>query len=425
MAISSSFYSALSGMDSNGVAMQVIADNISNTHTSGFKSGTVHFEDVLGMSLEGIAGTSRLGVGAKVSSMNPSFTQGTLMTTGVGTDVAINGRGFFIVEDSDGSEQFYTRNGHFYLDKDGYFVNPQDHRVQGYLYDATGTVLIESLSDIQIDRAVMVAPSVTAEVEMSLNLDSSETATTWSILDAGGTSHYSTAISIYDTLGQSHTIQVYYTKNDINAWEWNATIDGSDVDGGVAGTPELYGTGTIDFDADGQLTTTMPVDFYTVGGGAGAITFANGIDASDVEIDLTGSTQYGAASAIQLISQDGYAAGTISGISITSEGTIVGHYTNGVVRNIAQLALADFPNLYGLERAGAMLFKSTTNSGDPLVNKPGVGGMGTVSPSMLEESNVDLAAEFIKMIITQRAYQANSKIISTTDEMLAQLINIK
>jgi len=138
-----------------------------------------------------------------------------------------------------------------------------------------------------------------------------------------------------------------------------------------------------------------------------------------------GTTQFGAPSAVQSLDQDGYSAGTISGISVTSEGNIVGNYTNGEVRNIARLALADFPSLYGLERAGSLLFRSTPDSGDPLINKPGEGGMGDLSASMLEESNVDLAAEFIKMIITQRAYQANSKIISTTDEMLAQLISIK
>ena len=190
----------------------------------------------------------------------------------------------------------------------------------------------------------MVPPQATGEVEMVLNLDSNSSTNTWDIRDPGGTSHYSTAVTIYDTLGQSHTIQIYFTKNDAQSWEWNATIDGSDVEGGTPGTPVLYGSGTIAFDTSGQITTAMPVDFYTE-----SITFANGIDASEIDLDLTGTTQYGSASSIQSITQDGYAAGTISGITITPEGTIVGHYTNGVVKNIAQLALADFANLYGLE----------------------------------------------------------------------------
>jgi flagellar hook protein FlgE len=420
MSITSSFYSALSGMDSNGIAMQVVADNISNSNTVGFKASTVHFEDILGMSLEGISGVSRLGVGANVSTMAASFTQGTLTTTGVGTDVALNGKGFFIVEDSNSEEQFYTRAGNFHVDSNGYLINANALRVQGYLYDETGTNLIETLADIRMDQTDMIAPAVTSEVQMALNLDSEAAVETFNITDPGTTSNYSTALTIYDNLGQAHTITVYFSKSAQQNWNWNAVIDGSDVSGGTAGIPQLFGTGAIQFDTSGLLSTTMPVNFYT-----GSITFANGIAAAAQTVDFTGATQYGTPSAVQSIHQDGYAAGNISGIAINQDGNVVGHYTNGVVRNIARLALADFPSVYGLERGGSMLFKATTDSGDPLINKPGEGGMADISASMLEESNVDLAAEFIKMIITQRAYQANSKIITTTDEMLAQLINIK
>jgi flagellar hook protein FlgE len=164
----------------------------------------------------------------------------------------------------------------------------------------------------------------------------------------------------------------------------------------------------------------MPANFYT-----GAVTYANGIAASASTIDFTGTTQYGSASSVQSIVQNGYGAGMISGITINSEGTIVGSYTNGTIKNIAQLVLAHFPNLNGLDRKGSMLYEATMTSGEPLLNRPGVGGMGGVNAGMLEESNIDLAAEFIKMIITQRGYQANSKVISTTDEMFAQLLSIK
>jgi len=420
MSITSSFYSALSGMDSNSVAMQVISDNISNVNTVGFKGSSVQFEDLLGMSLEGISGVTRVGVGAKVSSMACSFTQGTLETTGVGTDLAINGKGFFIAKNTTTNEDFYTRAGSFHLDKDGYFVNANGLRVQGYLYDPTGTNLIESLSDIVVDQTNMIAPAATSNVQMVLNLNSAETPTTFSIADPGGTSHYSTALPVYDSLGQTHTVTVYFTQTAAQTWSWNALIDGADVSGGTAGTPQLFGTGTIAFNSSGALTTAMPVALYT-----GAITYSDGVAASAVSADFTGTTQYGAPSAIQSLLQNGYGAGTISGISITNEGNIVGNYTNGQVKNIARLALADFPSLYGLERAGSLLFRSMPDSGDPLINKAGEGGVGNISASMLEESNVDLAGEFIKMIITQRAYQADSKIITTTDEMLAQLINIK
>ena len=420
MSLTSSFYSALSGMDSNSVAMQVISDNISNVNTVGFKGSRVQFEDILGMSLEGVSGVSRLGVGASVSSMACSFTQGTLETTGVGTDLAINGQGFFIVENATTEDRYYTRAGAFHLDKDGYLVNANGLRVQGYLYDATGTSLIESLADIVVDQTTMIPPAVTSEVNTVLNLNSAETATTFNIGDPGGTSHYSTALPVYDSLGQAHSVTIYFTNTAPQTWAWNALIDGSEVSGGTAGTPRLFGTGTIAFNTAGQLTTAMPVSLYT-----GAITYSNGVAASAVTVDFTGTSQYGAPSAVQSLTQDGFSSGTISGISITSEGNIVGNYTNGEIRNIARLALADFPSVYGLERAGSLLFRAMPDSGDPLINKPGEGGMGDISASMLEESNVDLAGEFIKMIITQRAYQANSKIITTTDEMLAQLISIK
>lgn len=420
MSIASSFYSALSGLNSQATAMQVIGDNIANLSTTGFKGSSVYFEDVLGQSLSTIAGTDPTGVGAKISSVDGNFTQGTLMTTNIDTDLAVNGKGFFVVEEQLSLEKLYTRSGHFFIDEDGYYVNTSGLRVQGYLYDSTGTNMVETLGDIYVDQASMVPPRVTSELAMVLNLDPTETATTWDIADPGGTSHYATALRVYDTLGQGHSIQVYFTKTGTQAWSWNATIDGSDVSGGTPGTPVLYGTGTLAFDTSGVLTTAMPVNFYT-----GAVTYANGIAASASTVDFTNTSQYGAASSVQSITQDGYGAGMISGITINEEGTIVGSYTNGALKNIAQLVLAQFANLNGLDRKGAMLYAASGTSGEPLYNMPGVGGMGNISSGMLEESNIDLAAEFIKMIITQRGYQANSKVISTTDEMFAQLLSMK
>lgn len=420
MSITSSFYSGLSGLDTHATAMQVIGDNIANLHTTGFKSSNVHFEDVLGVSLTGVSGGNQTGAGAKISTVDAEFIQGSLMTTNVSTDVAINGKGFFIVQDPMTSELFYTRAGHFSLDNQGYYVNTLGYQVQGYLYDSTGTSLIETLSDIQINQNSMIPPNVTTEVNMVLNLDASVSPLTWDITNPGNTSHFSTALNIYDSLGQSHQIRVYFTKIADQTWEWNAVIDGADVQGGAPGVLESYGTGTLEFDTSGSLTTDMPVDFYTEN-----ITFANGLSATASTIDFTDTTQYGSATAIQVLNQNGYAAGTVSGVSIDEEGNIIANYTNGTRRRIARLALADFPNLNGLLRKGATLYQATTTSGDPLYNKPGVGGMGNISASMLEESNVDMAAEFIKMIIIQRGYQANTKVITTTDEMLAQLINIR
>ncbi len=420
MSITSSFYSGLSGLDTHATAMQVIGDNIANLHTTGFKGSSAHFEDVLGVSLSGVTGSNQTGAGSKVSTVDINFIQGSLETTDVATDIAINGKGFFVVTDPITREEFYTRAGHFNIDNQGYYVNNLGYRVQGYLYDSTGTNLIETLSDIRIHQNNMIPPNVTSEIEMVLNLDASETALTWDIDDPSSSSQFSTAITIFDTIGQSHQIEVYFTKTDDQTWQWHAVIDGSDVQGGTSGVYELYGEGEIEFDESGELSTSMPVDFYTE-----SITFANGLTPPSTTVDFTGTTQYGSASSIQRLYQDGYAAGNVSGIAIDEEGNIMANYTNGIRKNIARLAIADFPNLNGLIRKGGNIFQATTRSGDPLYNKPGVGGMGNICSSMLEESNVDMAAEFIKMIIIQRGYQANTKVITTTDDMLAQLINIR
>jgi len=420
MSITSSFYSALSGLDAHSIAMQVIGDNIANNHTTGFKSSTAHFEDILGQSLTGVSGSNQTGAGTKVSTVDLDFYQGSFATTNVSTDVAVNGKGFFVVEDSTSDEKFYTRAGHFILDNQGYYVNTQGFRVQGYLYDNTGENLIETLADIQINQNEMIEPKVTSDVEVMVNLDAAESVKTWDPDDAATSCNFSTALNIFDTLGQSHQVQLYFVKTDSQEWEWHAMVDGSDVEGGTAGELEEYGTGTIEFDTSGELTTAMPVTFYT-----GSFVFANGLTPSATELDFTGTTQYGSESAIQSIVQDGYAPGMVSGMGIDEDGNIIATYTNGTVKNIARLALADFTNINELSRKGSTLYQSTTSSEEALYNKPGVGGMGTVTSSMLEESNVDLAAEFIRMIIVQRGYQANSKVISATDEMLAQLMNIR
>ncbi len=420
MSITSSFYSGLSGLDNHATAMQVVGDNLANVKTTGFKSNSAHFEDVLGVSLTGVSGGNQTGAGTEISSVDANFIQGSLETTGVGTDVAINGKGLFSLKDPNSDELFYTRAGHFIFDNLGYYVNTQGFKVQGYLYDSNGTNLIENLADIQINQNSMIPPKVSSLINMVLNLDASEGTKVWDPTNPSGTASFSTALTIFDSLGQSHQVQVYFTKTADQTWDWHAMIDGGDTQGGTPGTFVDYGTGTINFDAQGQLTTVMPVNFYT-----GAITFANGATPPATQVDFTTTTQYGSASAIQKLTQDGYSAGSISGVSVDGEGNLVASYTNGTRKKIARLALADFPNLNGLARKGGTLYRATTTSGDPLYNKPGVGGMGEVSASMLEESNVDMAAEFIKMIVIQRGYQANTKVITTTDDMLNQLINMR
>ena len=430
MSITGSFYTALSGLSTHGTAMSVAADNIANINTTGFKNSAAEFQDILGVSLTGLSGGNQTGAGTSIQSVDVSYTQGTFESTEVSTDVAINGKGFFAVQDPSTNERFYTRAGHFYFDNQGYYVNSQGNRVQGFLYDNTGTILIESLSDIRINQNSMIAPQVTTQAEMVLTLDSSATPPTggWDITNPPGSSNYTTPVTIYDTLGQDHGVQVFFTNVSTVAnprtWEWHAVIDGGDVQGGTSGVYQLFGQGTLVFNASGALTSpAAAVAFHDET--ANPITYANSVVGTNSTVDWTSTTQYGSTSAIQSINQNGYAPGTASNMSIDSQGNLTANYTNGQTNRVARLALANFPNIKGLQRKGATLYAETVQSGQPLINRPSEGGMGSVSSSMLEESNVDLAGEIIKMIVIQRGYQANSKVISTTDEMLNTLINIR
>jgi flagellar hook protein FlgE len=430
MSITGSFYTGLSGLSTHGTAMSVVGDNISNINTTGFKNSSPEFQDILGLSLSGVQGSNQTGAGANVQSIDVNYIQGTFETTEVSTDLAINGRGFFVVKDPSTNELSYTRAGHYHFDNQGYYVNSLENRVQGFLYNDTGTILIESLADIQINQNSMIPPQVTTTGEMILNLDASATPPTggWDITDPTGSSNYSSPITIYDTLGQDHVIQVFFTNVSTalnpRMWEWHGVIDGGDVQGGTSGVYELFGGGTLVFDANGFMTSpAAAVAFHDQA--TNPITYLNGVDATDSTMDFTDTTQYGSVSAIQSINQNGYAPGTASSIAIDDQGNVTANYTNGQVKKIARLALVNFPNINGLQRKGSTLYVETVQSGQPLINKPGEGGMGTISSSMLEESNVDLAGEIIKMIVIQRGYQANSKVISTTDEMLNTLINIR
>ena len=433
MSITGSFYTGLSGLSTHGTAMSVIGDNISNINTTGYKNSSPEFEDILGQSLSGVQGSNQTGAGTNVQSIDVNYVQGTFETTEVSTDVAINGRGFFVVEDPSTNEQYYTRAGHYHFDNEGYYTNGEGKRVQGFLYDSTGTNLIESLADIQINQNSMISPQVTTTAEMILNLDSSAPTLAWNIANPNGTSNFSSPITVYDSLGQSHVIQVHFTNISTVAnprrWEWHAIIANSDTSTGGTGY-SLFGQGVtvsstlLEFNTSGVLTSpAAAITFHDQT--ANPITYADGVPATNSTIDFRGTTEYGSVSAVQSINQNGYSPGSASAIAIDDEGNLTANYTNGQVKRIARLALANFPNINGLQRRGSTLYSETVASGQPLINKPGTGGMGTISSSMLEESNVDLAGEIIKMIVIQRGYEANSKVISTTDAMLNTLLNIR
>ncbi|MEW6417088.1 MAG: flagellar hook protein FlgE [Nitrospirota bacterium] len=424
-----SLYTAISGLNVNGTSLSVIGDNIANMNTVGFKGSRVSFADVLA----GVAGSSQIGRGVLISSVSPLFTQGSFETTASALDIAIDGDGFFIV--NEGSARYYTRAGQFDLDKDGNIVNPDGLILQGYSADAAGNITGE-VGNLTVATS-QSPPNATSNVEMAVNLDAAaEILADPFTLDGNGDGtsddpanyNFSTTITIYDSQGGDHQVTLYFVKTGDNAWEVHYVHeDPTDpallVD---AGTQSLTfdengalvddGSGTaISFDFGATVTTPQDVTF-NYGTGTGETPAGNGLD---------GTTQFASDFAVINLSQDGYAAGSLKNLTISEDGIITGVFTNGQTRAIGQVALAKFIAPTGLTKLGRNLYAESFDSGEPIVGTANTSGLGRVLSNTLELSNVDLAEEFVRMISAQRGFQANSRIITTTDEMLQELVNLK
>lgn len=433
-------YSGVSGLRAEGEALGVVGDNIANVNTVGFKSQRAIFQDVLGHSI--LAGTASAlpGGGVRVGSIQQMFTQGSITNTGVSTDIALNGDGFFVVNGTvDGiSGNFYTRAGQMTIDRDGYIVNPQGLDVQGYAANTDGT-LQAATSSLRVPTSSL-APKTTQNVTVTANLDADLTrapifdtaatppAAAWDPQNPSKTANFSTSVTVYDSLGNSHTLDVYFRKTAANTYDYHALVDGQDLATPTTGNSEV-GTGTLTFNTDGALqtfaeTTPIAVDFAgATAGQAVSLNFGKAID--DGGTGLDGTTQFSAVSAVSAQSQDGYASGEFSGVAIDGTGMVQGLYTNGQKIAIGQLAVAKFRSNDGLGRAGQNLWIETRDSGTAAMGAAGSGGRASVSAGALESSNVDLAEEFVGLIQHQRSFSANSKTITTADEMLQELINIK
>ena len=424
----SAMNSGVSGLRAESEAISVVGDNIANVNTTGFKSQRVIFQDVLGHSI--LAGTASAlpGSGVKVGDIQQLFTQGSLSNTGVATDLALSGDGFFTVKGAvDGLVgNFYTRAGTFNIDKDGFMVNPSGLQVQGYMANPDGT-FEASISSLKVPTAALPAHA-TENATVVANLDASEAvpATAWDVLDPANTSNFSTTLTMYDSLGAGHTVDVYFEKTAAGAWNWHGVTDGADV-GGTAGVNTEIATGTLTFDNTGKLTGVT-------GNTAVAVTFTNAaaqtIDfnfgtPSPAGTGLDGITQFASPENVSSQSQDGYSSGDFSGVAVDGQGVVTGLYTNGQQLAVGQLAIAKFRSNDGLGRAGQNLWIETRDSGTAAFGTAGSGGRGAVSAGALEGSNVDLAEEFVGLIQHQRSFSANSKTITTADEMLQELINIK
>lgn len=417
MGIFSALFAGVNGINSNGNVISVIGDNISNVNTVGFKSSRAEFEDIL-------AGGG-IGLGSRVSNVSNDFGQGGFESTSSVTDLAIDGEGFFVVKNPDDGSTSYSRAGQFTLDKQGYVVNSDGLRLQGFTVE-NGQVT-SNISEIQLS-STPTSPAATGNVDTVINLNSNETSpAAFDTTSPVTTSNFSAGITVYDSIGNDHLVTVYFRKSGTNAWEWHALVDGGDVTTPSTGVNVEEAAGTLLFNTSGALlsSTVTTNDFDFLGATQDqSIMFDFGTSIADSGTGLTGVTQFGSANSITNIAQDGYASGALKSIDISSEGLISGNYTNGTTLELGQIVVASFNNEVGLQRVGGNRYIETLESGEAIVGTPGSSGKGTIVSSTLEQSNVDLAAELIKMVIIQRGFQANSRTISTVNDLLAQLVTL-
>lgn len=425
MTLQSSMFSGISGLSAAGTAMSVIGNNIANANTIGFKSGRALFADLVSAKAAGVSNnSSQIGRGVRPSTVDNIFSQGTFENTESNTDLAIEGDGFFIARQAGNAANFYTRAGGFKFDEDGYLVNPTGMRVQGFALDADGNTTGD-ITDIQVATALNATPVASDEVTLEANLNAD--AIVGPVFDETTpttTSNFAISSTVFDSLGASHVLTTYFTKTAANAWDANVCVD--DAEFGVvppANALQIVGTQAMTFNPDGSLLTpAAPGTFTTT---AAALTWGNG-SAQDQQLTYTiaDMTQYANISNVSSQQVNGNGAGSLAGLSIDNDGNVIVTHTTGQPTAEFRLALARFQNPHGLAKQGDNMYSSTDNSGNPIIGTPG-SGVGKIFTFSLEQSNVDLAQEFVRMITTQRTFQANSRIITTTDEMLAELINLK
>lgn len=416
-----SFSAGLSGLNANGVYLSVIGNNLANINTVGFKSSSVTFQDLVSQTVGGSsANPMQVGLGVTTGAISPVFSQGAIENTREATNVAIQGSGFFVVRGADGNS--YTRAGNFTFNSDGKLVTPDGQFVQGYttVNPATGSIVTTGQpGDIAVPPGVLRAPQATTTFRTQTNLDAG----------AAAASTFTTAVQIYDALGAPHIATVTYTKSATpGAWNYAVTVPGADITGGTTGTPYSVASGSLAFNSSGVLTSVnsaAPADVTIT-----TPTWKNGAAASSWSWDLVDAngpslTGFSEVSATSSISQNGSAPGMVDNISISADGTIVATFGAGQTVSVGQLSLASFNNPKGLVKLGSSRFGESQSAGIPNVGVAGTGGRGTLIGSALEQSNVDIAQEFTQMILAQRGYQANSKTITVSDELLVDTLNLK
>ncbi|MDC7122323.1 flagellar hook protein FlgE [Cellulomonas fimi] len=388
-----SLFSGISGLRAHQTQLDVTGNNIANVNTTGFKASQTQFQDTLSQMLQngagaqdGVGGTNpaQVGLGVRVAGITTNFTQGASQMTGRSTDMMIQGDGFFVVRK--GTETYYTRAGSFDFDATGQMVLPGEGAlVQGWaavngVVDTNGPLV-----DLRVPAGTLMPAVATSTASYEGNLDA----------DAADGTTLNRTIDVYDATGASRELELTFTKS-ATGWSLTAT-DGT----------ATVNAGAMTFTAAGALTTPTTV---TVGG---------------VAVDLSTITGFSGIDSVKARTQNGQAAGVLQSFALGADGTITGAFSNGLKQTIGRLAIGSFTNPSGLEKAGGSLFRTSVNSGDAQVGAAGTGGRGTLAGGALEMSNVDLSSEFTSLIIAQRGFQANSRVITTSDEVLQELVNLK
>jgi len=462
MGIYNALFTGSSGLTAFGEAVRVIGDNIANVNTLGFKSQNVYFSDVLGQTVNVTRSNiaNQVGNGVRIGAITRDQSQGSVQSTTNATDMAINGTGMFVLKDPASGQTQYTRAGSFFLDKDSNLINGQGFQVQGWALDTNGNAM-GSVTTITAANLAANAQATSA-VDVGTNLDATATSfdpavTAFNPSDPA-TYNYKSDVTVFDSLGSAHTISLYFVKTGTDAsgnavWDWHATVDGGEVTGGTAGVPTEISIGGVGAStpstvaagvttpgsqslvfnpADGALMTEISpnISIPWLSAAAGSISFnfgsATTTDAQGiVGTGKDGTLQLAGANATRFMTADGFTSGFLDHMETDSTGRIYGVFTNGQRRPLYQVALAKFPNEAVLSKLGNNMMGENIASGTPVLEKPGNAGMGSISPFALEQSNVDLANEFVKLIVIQRGYEANSKTILTTDQMLSALMTLK
>ena len=406
MGILTSMFTAVTGLSSYGNAMGVIGNNIANVGTAGFKSSRATFSELVATSLAGGSGSDQIGLGVYLNDVQTNFSQGSMTTTGNTFDLAIDGNGFYLLRNGSGAN-LYSRAGQFKVDNLGQVVDASGALLQGYQADTNGNIT-NTIGGITLSSSA-VAPQATSTASILGNLNANATAPTAAFATTDATSYnFATGVTFYDSLGNSHQLQLYFRKTAANAWGVYSQVDGG------AATAQTNMT----FSAAGAVTA----------GGTQTVTAAltNGATTPQtMTVDLSALTQFGSPSGVISQTQNGYSSGTLDKISVDKQGKVVAQFTNGQTRALAQIVLNRFTNPDGLVNNGENHFIETVESGAPVSGAPTVNGLGRILSGTVEQSNVDLGKEFVDMIITQRAFQANSRAITTSDEMLQELVNLK